>query len=239
MEKAGLTMKGFKRLAIVGAVALLTSNQASAAVINLFDYAFNIDGAVSNPTLGDPLLGGVNVGSFDSTTGLGTITYTIGGTGSHYASLFVDHEVDESINTFFNEQGSVAGSAAAGQSWEIDEPGQSFGDIYTKFSNSSLDNSIGTVNPEDVSMAMGWDFILAAGETATINFTVAELMPASGFYLTHFDADSNASLYLFSNLTISGGGTQVPEPGSLALVSLGLFGLWRSRRQTKAGKDAQ
>jgi len=205
--------------------------RASAAEISLYDYAFNIDGVVTSQSCP----AGVNCSAFDAVTGLGTISFTISGPGTHSSLLFVDHEIDELVNTFFNEYGAAPVSPLAGQSWEIDEPGYAFGNIYNNFHAGALDNSNGVPlsAPDDVSMALGWNFNLAAGETATISFFLGTDIPGSGFYLAQTDDDSVASIYLSSTLDIGGGGTPVPEPGTFMLLACGLVGLvgWRRRRK--------
>jgi hypothetical protein len=98
---------------------------------------------------------------------------------------------------------------------------------------SALDNGIGTsvygdtIFPDDVSMAMGWDFTLASDETATVDYLLSLIAPASGFYLTHTDPDSQASIYFSSSLSIRGGGDPppIPEPTTLLLVGIGLVGV--------------
>jgi len=230
IQQGEVSMKKYK----IGILALaafgLGSTAASAATINLFEYAFNLDTNVYDVTDGTatgtlPL--GVNLGGFDVTTGLGTINFTTSTDGAHSFLAFFDHEIDEATNTFFNEYGNTSGLPATDQSWEIDEPGYSIGDIYTNFTNSNLDNSNGVPQdtPDDVSMAMGWDFILAADETATITMTLSTSQPNNGFYLAQYDPDSQASIYFFSNLNIQGGGDPVPEPGTMLLMATGLTGL--------------
>lgn len=90
--------------------------------------AFHIDGVVTLAS--DPLPGAINTGGFDVGTGLGMVTITLGGVGNHFAGMFVDHEIDALVNTFTNGFGAVQGSPISGQSWEIDEPGFAFGDIF-------------------------------------------------------------------------------------------------------------
>lgn len=198
---------------------------AHAATVGLFDYGFNIDTAITTPI--DPIPGEINTAGFDFTSGLGSINITISGAGSHSFFAFFDHEIDAATNTYFNETGSSSGTLAAGQSWEIDEPGYFNGDIYNNFQDGLLDNAVGssisgnTTFPDDVSMAMGWDFNLADGENALISMILSDVAPTSGFFLTHSDPDSNYSIYLSSSLSI----TAVPLPGALWLLLSGLTGL--------------
>lgn len=226
-----------KRLVLwVGATLLAMSSISAQAVPALYDYGFNIDGTVSMPFLGDPVPGEVNLAGFDDITGLGAITVTITGAGAHSFDAFFDHEIDEAINTFFNESGAATGAVAVGQSWEIDEPGFLFGDIYTNFEDSILDNfnNVPSGLEDDVSMAMGWDFNLLAGETATISLLLSDVLPVSGFFLTHADSDSQYEFYLSSSLRIGGGGVPTPEPSILLLLGIGLAGMAVNRRRKNA-----
>jgi len=231
-------MKKYK-IGILALAALgLGSTGASAATIDLFEYAFNVDGAVTNGSAP----AGVSLAGFNTDTGLGTISFSTSVDGAHSFLAFFDHEIDETINTFFNEYGATSGSAVAGQSWEIDEPGYVYGDIYTNFEAGSLDNSNGVPagSEDDVSMAMGWDFFLAADETATITLTLSETAPQNGFYLAHYDSSATGalppSIYLYSNLNIQGGGTPVPEPATMLLMATGLTGLLGARVRRKIKK---
>ena len=189
---------------------------AHAAAINLFEYQYNIDGTLKGSPGAPP---GVIDAGFNYGTGLGNITFSITVPGPHFVGLFLDHEIDEPSNTFFNEFGSTGGAAPAGLTWEIDEPGLVFGNIFTHFSNSTaggslLDNTSGVPSgsPNDVSMALGSNFTLLAGEKADVTFNLETVAPTSGFYLKHTDPASNASVYFSSSTVITG----VPEPATVA-----------------------
>jgi hypothetical protein len=221
-----------KKLLLPVVVVLLTCGVFAApafADISLCDWAFNIDGGLT--VWGDPLPGTVNASGFDFDEGLGTLTVTVSGPGAHSVGLFVDHEIDEAINTFFNENGDAVGSPAAGQSWEIDEPGYVFGDIYDNILDGALDGSNGVPAgfEDDVSMAMGWDFVLA-DLPAIITFNLSDTAPIGGFYLQQYDPDSDVSVYFSSSLTV------VPVPGAVLMGSIGIgFAGWLSKRRELKG----
>lgn len=222
-----------KLLAIFMALGFgcILAGPAQSAIINLYEYNFNATGTIdSSPS-------GLNASGFDFTTGLGSITWTSGiagaGGDAGYLLGFFDHEIDEATNTFFNEYGAPVNSPSASQSWEIDEPGYGLGDIWDNFSSGSLDNNNGVPSgsEDDVSMAMGWHYTLNEGERAIITLLLSETAPTSGFYLKQTDPDSNIDIYFSSTFRTEGGGTPVPEPGTLLLVSIGLatFVIWKKR----------
>jgi len=192
----------------------------------LFDYGFNIDGVIYRP--GDTVPG-LDDSGFDWGTGLGTLILTfMPSPGTYDILAFFDHEIDEPINTFFNELGSTSGSPAGGQTWEIDEPGYVFGDIWLNFLAGALDNSIGTPDPEDVSMAMGWNVTVGPGEWAVLTYMIG-ITPPAGFYLKHRDPDSDIDLY-FSSTAVTG---IIPEPGTVLLLTTGLALLLLAGRRTR------
>jgi len=225
-----------KKLLLPVVVVLLTCGLFAApafADIGLYDWAMNIDGTMWEYSAGDSIPG--DTSAFDDITGLGIINVTVSGTGTHYVGLFVDHEIDEFANGFSNETGATSGSPAAGQSWEIDEPGWFNGDIYGNLGAGDLDNGIGTsiygntTFPDDVSMAMGWDFDVA-DVPAVITFNLSDTAPLSGFYLIQNDPDSSASIYFSSTLVA------IPAPGALMLgaIGAGCVGWLHRRRALKS-----
>ena len=230
-----------RALAVAALVAgvwwIISTAPAGAATVSLFDWAFNIDGTLT--AFPDPVPPSVNAAGFDFTTGLGTLAITVNGAGVHRAGTFVDHDIDVGVNSFFNEFGAVSGTPSAGLSWEIDEPGFVFGDIFTNFSAGALDNTNGVPagSPDDVSMALLWDFILAAGESATVTFSVSETAPASGFFLSQTDPDSAATIYMSTSLSITGQPSPgVSAPSSLVLVVAGLTGVVGAARRFRSSR---
>lgn len=216
--------KPFITLAACLAMSLGLGVSQARADIALIERLININGVLIPPD-SIPGYASVNDAGFNNTTGLGTISVELSGIGTHFVGLFVDHEIDEAVNTFFNEFGLPVNLPAV-QSWEIDEPGFLFGDIYDNFTGSDntvslLDNSNGVPasSPDDVSMAHGWNLILAAGETATVTFLLSDSPPGSGFYLGHHDDESDESVYFSSSLRIVG--TGVPDSGSSLALLMG------------------
>jgi hypothetical protein len=207
---------------------------ASADPIELFDYGFNIDGFATEASFGDPTPGNVDDSLFDYFTGQGTLSISIIGVGAHNTLVFVDHDIDDPTNDFRNENVVSFGGLALGQSWEVDEPGFVFGDIYFNFLDNTLDrtNVLTPGSEYDVSMALGWDFVLAGGESAIASFFLSETDDSdSAFVLAHADVDSDPVIYFWSTLEIT---AAVLKPDTLLLFGLGLLGLGLSRKRQAA-----
>ena len=197
----------------------------ASAISSLYDWAFYVDGATYEFMAGNsmPVSGALD------TEGLGTLTWQTSAAGSHTFIAFFDHEIDEALNTWFNEYGEAINTPDMVHSWEIDEPGYVLGDIYCNVLAGSLDNINGVpeATPDDVSWAIEWDFGLSPTDVmATITINLSDTAPLSGFYLAQTDPDSLETIYYSSTLDIQGGGPYpVPEPGTFLLLFLGLAGL--------------
>jgi hypothetical protein len=200
----------------------------------------------------------MDVTNFDFMSGLGTIEITFSTPGNHTFISWLDLDIDTDLNDFNNETGAAGNlPAASGQTWEIDEPGlgsldncdseppQSYtGDIFDNFltsdavNGSSLDNQIffdknvpcTLIDPiDEVSFAMGWDFVLAAGETATITLMVSETKPP-GFHIVHSDPDSPADVYMSGFIDIVS--SQECQTGETRSCNTGLLGVCADGTET-------
>lgn len=201
------------RVSILLVFCLAVSAPKAKADIVLFEWALNLNGTVYNP---GSLAPAADISGFDTATGLGSVAVSFAPGVSGSVLAYFDLELSELTNTFFNEYGAAVGAPPTGLSWEIDEPGFAFGDIYANFLAGALDNSNGVPStaPEDVAMAMGWTF--GGGSLGTVaTFSLATTPPASGFYLRQTDPESGENVYLSSEIVTS----DVPEPGSWLLLA--------------------
>ena len=231
-------IRGLKLKRAVVLAVMLTGASNAAAAVALFDFGANVDGTAycADPFLCTGLtdlssVPGVDDAGFDYSSGLGEISFSVSGAGDHNVALWLDHELSAPFNGPFNETGTVNGTPEAGQSWEIDEPGFSFGDIFFNLLDNTLDNTNAFDGGllDDPSMAIGWDFSLIVGEIATVFFESTEVAP-SGFSLGISDDETGETVFLSSRLEISSPPVDVPEPSSFGLLLLaagGLFGRWR------------
>jgi hypothetical protein len=226
-------------LVIAGFSCLPGFLQQSHAAPILFDWGFNVSGAVYT-FAGPPLPSSIDASGFNFNTGLGNvkISFTPGAPGNYFIDAFFDHDLQ---SLFGNEIGTVTGTAAAGQTWQIDEPGAGAlsgdGHVIANFFTDGFDNTnhIASNPPFDAALGMGFHFALTAGQTAAVAFSVTATPPPTGFYLSQIDPnDPTNRISLSGNLDISGGGQPTtPEPSSVAMVVLGAA-LMLSRRRLRA-----
>lgn len=159
---------------------------------------------------------------------------------------FLDAEWDLSTNLVTNEYAEFIGfglptgapSGAVGfTSWEVDEPGYVFGDIYTNASFLGiLDNfnAVPSSAPDDVSIALGWFITTSIVPGQSLKVTVLHSTAALEG-IAHFDPDSSASLFVNGFYEILGSpANEVPEPTTAALFAVGISYLYlRSRKVSR------
>lgn len=224
----------FPQAIVLAMLTCFSTANLSANPITLNDWAFNIDGDVHEYFAGDSLPGQAQLDA----SGLGQIDFEFSSPGSHLLAAFFDFEFDRSVNTYFNEFGQSHGTPPSGQSWEIDEPGFVFGDIYDNLLFDSLgnDNSVPQGSEEDVSFALGWDFDLEVNETAYLSLFTGLVAPSDSFYLSHTDPEmgdafnQEKSLYFWGELEIVREPVTVSEPSAAFLLAIGIFLMLTKRR---------
>lgn len=227
---------------------VLNISSIAHAEIQLFDWGINIDGTTyclqgpcdfdffdtANLTSLTELPASIDYTQFNLSDdnpiqldGLGTLVITVTGTGSHSVSVYLNYDLDYSINGPLNETGETSGTPGSCLSWEIDEigwgelgslgtAGQAYiGDIFDHLVDSGisqpptslLDEEIffnqlagqSLIPPiEDTALAQSWDFDLVDGQTAVITFTAGIEIP-TGFYIVQKDPDSGTNVYLSSS----------------------------------------
>lgn len=188
-------------LSIVTGLVLVTP-----AFADLQDWEFNVNGTDYYPANGNSLssIPGLNSSSFNSTTGLGTLqlVFNPGSAGTYYVGAWF---FDPASTPFYNEYGVQNGSAASGQTWQIDIPEY---DVTSKNHGTGtiLDNlAAGTLNDTNtvpgtttnyldncgangggsatascndiVSMALGLKFTLASNQEEIITLTLGTSNP--------------------------------------------------------------
>lgn len=239
------------------AAALLASPIAAAGPIDIVQYSTFLYADELGPvsleytplgfyTQNDLSGRGIDV-SFSSdlnADGLGTATFEFSNVSAGTLTnarllVFLDAEIDEGVNSFVNESGrleSVTGSGAGdnlADSWEIDEPGFLFGDIFDNLLAGRLDNTnaLPAGGEDDVSLALGYDLGSLDVGASWIGSFETSLLDIGG--LSQIDGDSQLRFWFNGTVDVlSGDPVGVPAPSSLALVLLGI-GLAATRPRSR------
>lgn len=166
------------------------------------------------------------------------------------AAVYLDADINQDANTWFNERGESLAAAGGASTWEIDEPGfgtSYVGDIYGNYGNGSFDNSLfGGQNDliEDVAMGLSFNFgSLAVGDQLNLEILLSETTIGAGWGTVLHQWDNDDGL-AGDNLFFAGRYSiiratppdptpgAIPEPGTLALFGLGLTALLARRRNS-------
>lgn len=160
---------------------------------------------------------------------------------------FVDSEIDVPINDYFNEFATVSGAVGAGStdalpdSFEVDEPGFVFGNIFDNILLGALDNTntLTTGFPDDVAMALGFRLGgLAPGDIGEISIFLSDDDDAlAGLSILHSDSDAGSTDTLrFSGSSSVFASAAVPEPSTYGLLLVGTAVLGFRQRRKKTAK---
>lgn len=229
-----------------------------------FEGIFNEDGTLHDSlfaTWPGDLPANYDLTGYDLTTGLGDIEVTAHGQGSHSLLAFIDLELgitgdpENPISPLNDELGLAVntGDLPAELSWQIGDPLDpdladpavilTTGYLYENFALNALSNSVQSGEiPDDIAIALGWNFALSQGEMATILFRVSMTAPTGGFYLKQTQPAGSMdgiswpehSVFFSTSLTVQQEDIIIPEPGTwlLLLTGLGLLVAARGRRWT-------
>lgn len=233
---------------------LLNVNSIAHAEIELYDWGINIDGTsyclqgtcdydffsgegiqLTSLTELPPSIDHSNFNLSDDVDpyrdGLGTLTITVTGDGAHSVSVYLDYDLDYSINGSLNETGETSGTPETGLSWEIDETGWGetatlgtegypyIGDIFGNFVDSGTSPSfVSQLDKKifyDAFDGQYLDLSLPIEDTAlaqswdfnlvdgetAVITFIAGSTNPAGFYLVQRDPDSNTDVYLSSSIS--------------------------------------
>lgn len=146
-----------------------------------------------------------------------------------YFFVFLDPEIDETINTFYDEYGATAGKLGLhgydASQWQIDEPDFQTGTLLQNIFIGNLDNSnsVPVSAPNDVSMSLGFDIgNLNPGVAATILVQISEQNHSMGsFSLIQQDIDTNSTTVITLSGSMPATASEMANPSHELLVLQG------------------
>ncbi len=213
----------------VFAVLGLAAPPAQASTLTWVELGFNVDGAVYDNPYGSAWAPPTAVFSSNFlSTGLGTVSFTFTTPGTHYVAGLFDYQfVDVAVSNGIDDEEAYWGSLPAGWSGKSNDPWDpspsyppAIYDQFTAFdATHPFDNWAWNTPGHDVAVAYGVGFTLSAGETRTVIFGVTDVLPAS-YVLRQVDPLSQRVLYFTTE--DAGQLPEVPEPGTLTLLAIGL-----------------
>jgi hypothetical protein len=128
-------------------------------------------------------------------------------------SVLLDAEIDQELNTFFNESGAVIGTPGNGAGdvspdmWQIDEPGFVNGTLFNNLFLGALNNSnsVPPSAPNDVAFGLGF-FLgdLSPGQSAAVSVMISGAGHYLGtFALQQYDQSTNSPTVITLSAIVS------------------------------------
>ena len=140
--------------------------------------------------------------------------------------VLLDAEIDEEINTFFNEYGSTNGALGLhgydASEWQIDEPGFQTGTLLKNLFVGTLSgsNAVPPNAPNDVALSLGFSLgNLNPGAASTVLVLISEQGLALGsFSLAQHDRDPASTTVITLSGVIAATASQMANPTHELLV---------------------